>query len=178
MPSSLFPTYCPQEPHEQRLNAELPRTSYGDPAAPGQSPARVVVGPRKPRVTTEAVLNKHPPESLTTFGSEWSFCTSREGWQQLEVGTPPLLASQPARVHRAAPGADASPATPCQRQPLGMRVGKTPHTHTPSRRLQRQLSQLSPSLLQRRYAESDGAYHVGMGREWLLGFKEQIRPSK
>lgn len=76
------------------------------------------------------------------------------------------------------PHADASPDTLCQQQPLGMDVGKPQHTHTQSHRLLSWLSQLSPLFLQGRYAGSDGVYQVCMGREWLLGFKEQIRPSK
>lgn len=74
--------------------------------------------------------------------------------------------------------ADASPATLCPRQSLGMDVGKPQHTHTQSHRLLSWLSQLSPLFLQGRYAGSDGAYQLCMGRERLLGFKEQIRPSK
>jgi len=59
-----------------------------------------------------------------------------------------------------------------------MRVGKTQHTHTQSHRLQSQLSQLSPLFLQRRYAESDGAYHVCLGQgvaPWLQRADKAIK---
>lgn len=98
-----------------------------------------------------------------------------------ELGMMPLVAFKPARPSLfvlGSPQADGSPATLCQGQPLGMDVGKPQHTHSQSHRLLAWLSQLSPSFLQGRYAGSDGVYQVCRGREGLLGFKEQIRPSK
>lgn len=66
---------------------------------------------------------------------------------------PPLAfkSQGPACLCWAAPHTDASSGTLCQRQSLGMDVGKPQHTHTQSHRLLLSwLSQLSPLFLQGR----------------------------
>lgn len=97
-----------------------------------------------------------------------------------EVGMTHLLAFKSARPSQFVLGSPSRRCQPCHPVPAPVTwdgCGKTtaqPQSH----RLLSRLSQLSLLILQRRYAESDGAYHVCMGRERLLGFKEQIKPSK
>lgn len=135
------------------------------------------------------MLKRHPPESLTTFWSAWR---SLHSWHQfLHCRGGPAASGQwgcclfwhsiqqgPGCACWAAPHADANLAAPCQGCPLSVHVGKTQHTHTQSPRLQSQLSQFSPMFLQRRYVESDWAYHVCTGQGvalWLQRTDKAIK---